>query len=53
MKVGFGLWNYKAIEFALEIGILIIGIVLYLMRNAITAGRKIGIVIFGIVLILI
>ena len=27
-KVGFGLWNYRGIEFVLEIGILLIGAVL-------------------------
>jgi membrane-bound metal-dependent hydrolase YbcI (DUF457 family) len=52
-KVGFGLWNYKAVEFALEIWILIVGIVLYLMRNSIGAGRRIGVIVFGVGLILI
>jgi hypothetical protein len=53
LKVGFGLWNYKALEFALEIGILVIGIIIYLKRNILSVPRKIGIVVFGIVLILI
>jgi hypothetical protein len=53
MKVGFGLWNYKGIEFAVEIGILIAGIVLYFTRNVAMTGRKIGIVVFGVLLILI
>jgi hypothetical protein len=51
MKVGFGLWNYKGIEFAVEIGILVLGVVLYFTRNVLSTGRKIGIVIFGAVLI--
>ncbi len=33
-KVGFGLWNYRDPEFALEIALLAIGIMLYLTRNA-------------------
>ena len=54
LKVGFGLWNYKGVEFAVEIGILAIGIVLYLKRNVITSvSRKIGIVVFGAFLILV
>lgn len=54
LKVGFGLWNHKGVEFAVEIGILAIGIVLYLKRNVITSvSRKIGIVVFGAFLILV
>src|SRR5437764_14488001 len=45
LKVGFGLWNYRGIELVLEIGILLIGAVLYLKRNGVIA-RKIGIIIF-------
>ena len=53
-KVGFGLWNYKGVEFAMEIALLVIGLVLYLKRNVIkSAGRKIGIIVFGVVLILV
>ena len=52
LKVGFGLWNYRAIEFGLEIGILLFGAVLYLKRNGAIA-RKIGIIIFVAVLVLI
>jgi hypothetical protein len=43
IKVGFGLWNYRGIEFVLEIGILLIGAVLYVKRNGAIA-RKIGII---------
>ena len=52
IKVGFGLWNYRGIEFVLEIGIFLIGAVLYLKRNGAIA-RKIGIIIFVAVLVLI
>jgi len=52
MKVGFGLWNHRGIEFVLEIGILLFGAVLYLKHNGAIA-RKIGIVIFVAVLALI
>ena len=52
LKVGFGLWNYRGIEFVLEIGILLFGAVLYLKRNGAIA-RKIGIIIFVAALVLI
>ncbi len=52
LKVGFGLWDYRGIEFALEIGILLVGAVVYLKRNGAIA-RKIGIIIFTAVLVLI
>src|SRR5207237_5228192 len=40
LKVGFGLWNYKGLEFGLEIAILIGGIIIYLRRNALSVARK-------------
>jgi hypothetical protein len=52
MKVGFGLWNYRGIEFVLEIAILLFGAVLYLKRNGAIA-RKMGIIIFVAALVLI
>src|SRR6266436_4028474 len=52
LKVGFGLWNHRGIEFVLEIGILLFGAVLYLKRNGMIA-RKIGIIIFVAALVLI
>ena len=52
LKVGFGLWNYRAIEFGLEIGILLCGAVLSLKRNRAIA-RKIGIIVFVALLVLI
>jgi hypothetical protein len=39
-KVGFGLWNYRDPEFALEIALLALGIVLYLARNVIPTIRS-------------
>jgi hypothetical protein len=51
-KMGFGLWNYRGIEFGLEIGILLLGAVLYLKRNGAIA-RRIGIIIFVAALVLI
>jgi hypothetical protein len=52
LKIGFGLWNHRGVEFALEIGILLVGTLLYLKRNGAIA-RKIGIIIFVVVLVLI
>ena len=52
-KVGFGLWNYRDPEFALEIALLAIGIVLYLARNIMPAIRKGVVIAFGIVLVVI
>jgi hypothetical protein len=52
-KVGFGLWNYRDPEFALEIGLLGVGIMLYLTRNAMPAIRKGAVIAFGVVLVVI
>ena len=52
LKVGFGLWNHRYLEFALEIAILVGGILIYLKRNS-SVARKAGIATFGVVLILI
>lgn len=52
-KVGFGLWNYRDPEFALEIGLLGVGIMLYLARNAIPAIRKGAVIAFGVALVVI
>src|SRR5216110_300932 len=52
LKVGFGLWNYRGIEFGLEIGILLFGAVIYLKRNRAIA-RRIGVIVFTAVLVLI
>jgi hypothetical protein len=52
-KVGFGLWRYRNPEFALEIALLAIGIILYLARNVMPAIRKTAVVAFGVALVVI
>jgi hypothetical protein len=52
-KVGFGLWNYRDPEFALEIGLLGAGIMLYLVRNAMPTIRKGAVIAFGVALVII
>ena len=52
-KVGFGLWNYRGPEFALEIALLGVGIMLYLRRNVMPAIRKGAVIAFGVVLVVI
>jgi hypothetical protein len=52
-KVGFGLWNYRGPEFGLEIGLLAIGIVLYLARNVMPAIRKTAVIGFGLALVVV
>jgi hypothetical protein len=52
-KVGFGLWNYRDPEFALEIGLLGLGILLYLTRNVMPAIRKGAVIAFGAALVVI
>lgn len=47
-KVGFGLWNYRDPEFALEIALLAVGVVLYLMRNLMPLSRKVASIVFGV-----
>src|SRR5262249_12872561 len=52
-KVGLGLWNYRDPEFALEVGLLAIGIILYLTRNVMPPIRKGAVVVFGVALVVI
>jgi len=52
-KVGFGLWNYRDPEFALEIAVLVGGITLYLARNAMSIARKMAVIGFGIALVIV
>jgi hypothetical protein len=52
-KVGFGMWRYRNPEFALEIALLAVGIVLYLTRNVMSAIRKVAVVAFGVALVVI
>lgn len=54
LKVGFGLWNYRALEFAVEVAILFVGIVIFFKRNVVSLiARRYGIIAFGLLLILI
>jgi len=52
-KVGFGLWNYRDPEFALEIALLAVGIALYLVRNAMPPLRKGAVIAFGLLLVIV
>ncbi len=52
-KVGFGLWNYRDPEFALEIALLGVGIVLYLARTVMPVIRRKAVVLFGVFLVII
>jgi hypothetical protein len=52
-KVGFGLWNYRDPEFALEVALLAGGIVLYLARNTMPAIRQGAIIAFGVALVIV
>jgi hypothetical protein len=52
-KVGFGLWNYRDPEFALEIALLAGGIMLYLGRNVLSTARKTAVIVFGVALVVV
>ena len=52
-KVGFGLWNYRDLEFGLEIALLAAGIILYLVRNATSVARKKAVIGFGVALVIV
>jgi len=52
-KVGFGLWNYRDLEFGLEIALLAAGIILYLVRNAPSVARKKAVIGFGVALVIV
>ncbi len=52
-KVGFGMWNYRDPEFALEIAVLAGGIILYLARNVMAAARRKAVIVFGIALVVV
>src|SRR5437870_2535254 len=52
-KVGFGLWRYRDPEFALEIVLLAVGIMLYLARNVMPTIRKTAVIAFGVALVVI
>jgi membrane-bound metal-dependent hydrolase YbcI (DUF457 family) len=52
-KVGLGLWNYRGLEFGLEVALLAGGIALYLARNAMSAARKKAVISFGLALVIV
>jgi len=52
-KVGLGMWNYRDLEFGLEIGLMAGGILLYVSRNVISFTRKTAFAAFGIVLLVV
>jgi hypothetical protein len=52
-KVGLGFWNYRGLEFGLEIAMLAAAIVFYLMRNVISAARRWSVITFGISLVVV
>jgi hypothetical protein len=52
-KVGLGLWNYRGLEFGLEVALVAGGIALYLARNAMSAARKKAVIGFGIALVIV
>jgi hypothetical protein len=52
-KVGFGIWNYPAIAFSLEAGVLFFGIVLYMRVGPTLARRRYRMILFGVVMLLI
>jgi len=52
-KVGLGLWNYRGLEFGLEVALLAGGIVLYVARNTISAARQKAVIGFGLALVIV
>jgi hypothetical protein len=52
-KVGFGLWNYRDPEFALEIVLLAVGIILYVAQNMLSTARKTAVIAFGVALVVV
>ena len=52
-KVGLGLWNYRGLEFGLEVVLLAGGIALYLARNPMSAARKKAVIGFGLALVIV
>jgi hypothetical protein len=52
-KVGLGLWNYRGLEFGLEIALLVGGLMLYLARNMMPATRRKAVIGFGLALIVV
>ncbi len=52
-KVGLGFWNYRGLEFGLEVVLLTGGTILYLRRNALSAARRKAVIGFCVALIII
>jgi len=52
-KIGLGLWNYPGLEFAIEVGLIIGGVYLYLQRNRLSVARTIATLFFAAGLIVI
>ena len=52
-KVGLGFWNYRGLEFGLEVALLVGGIALYLARNTISAARKKAVIGFGLAIVIV
>lgn len=50
-KVGLGLWNYRGLEFGVEVGLIVVGIVFYLMRNTLSSLRRWAVIGFGVLLV--
>jgi len=52
-KVGLGMWDYRDPEFALEIALVVSGIIVYLTRNVLSAARKTAVIAFGVALVVV
>lgn len=52
-KVGLGLWNYRGLEFGVEVALLAGGIALYLTRNTISTAPRWGVIGFGVTLVVV
>jgi len=52
-KVGLGMWDYRDPEFALEIALVVSGIIVYPTRNVMTAIRRTAVIAFGIALVVV
>lgn len=52
-KLGLGLWNYRGLAFGIEIGLLALGVILYLCRNRMSILRQLALIGFGVGLIII
>lgn len=54
VKVGLGLWNYRAVAFLLEIAVLFGGMALYLRSTTATSALgRLGMPVFGVVMLLV